>query len=69
MNMASFLFYSSVGAGIWTALLAYAGYILRAKFETVGEYLNPASYVVFVVIVLMYFVRVFNESRKKHSIS
>ena len=69
MNMAAFLFYSSVGAGIWTALLAYAGYILGAKFETVGEYLNPASYVVFAVILLMYFVRVFNESRKKHPIS
>jgi membrane protein DedA with SNARE-associated domain len=69
MNMAEFLFYSSVGAGIWTALLAYAGYILGAKFETVGEYLNPASYVIFAVILLMYFVRVFNESRKKHPIS
>ena len=69
MNMARFVFYSSVGAGIWTALLAYAGYILGAKFETVGEYLNPVSYVVFAVILLMYFVRVFNESRKKHSIS
>ena len=69
MNMAAFLFYSSVDAGVWTALLAYAGYILGAKFETVGEYLNPASYVVFAVILLMYFVRVFNESRKKHPIS
>jgi membrane protein DedA with SNARE-associated domain len=69
MNMAAFLFYTSVGAGIWTALLAYAGYILRARFETVGEYLNAVSYVVFAVILLMYFVRVFNESRKKHPIS
>ena len=69
MNMAAFLFYSSVGAGIWTALLAYAGYILGTKFETVGKYLNPASYVVFAVILLIYFVRVFNESRKRHPIS
>jgi membrane protein DedA with SNARE-associated domain len=69
MNLAAFLFYNSVGAGIWTALLAYAGYILRARFETVGEYLNAVSYVVFAVILLMYFVRVFNESRKKHPIS
>jgi membrane protein DedA with SNARE-associated domain len=65
MNMAAFLFYSAIGAAIWTASLAHAGYILGAKFERVGKYLNPASYVVLAAILLMYFIRVFKQSRKK----
>jgi membrane protein DedA with SNARE-associated domain len=66
MNMATFLSYSAIGAGLWTALLAYAGYILGAKFEKVGEYLNPASYVVLAAILLMYFIRVARKSRNKN---
>jgi membrane protein DedA with SNARE-associated domain len=64
--MATFLSYSAIGAGLWTALLAYAGYILGAKFEKVGEYLNPASYVVLAAILLMYFIRVARKSRNKN---
>ena len=63
MNLASFLFYTAIGAGIWTALLAFAGYILGAKFEQVGEYLNPASYVVFGAILIIYVKRVLTPKR------
>lgn len=63
MNVASFLFYTALGAGIWTALLAFAGYILGAKFEQVGEYLNPASYVVFGAILIIYIKRVLTPKR------
>jgi len=63
MNLASFLLYTAIGAAIWTGLLAYAGYILGAKFEKVGEYLNPASYMVLAMIFIIYVRRVFT-SRK-----
>ena len=63
MNLASFLFYTALGAGIWTALLAFAGYILGAKFAQVGEYLNPASYVVFGTIVIIYVKRVLTQKQ------
>jgi membrane protein DedA with SNARE-associated domain len=63
MNLASFLFYTAIGAGVWTALLAFAGYILGAKFEQVGEYLNPASYVVFGAILVIYVKRVLTPRR------
>ena len=58
MNLASFLLYTAIGAAIWTGLLAYAGYILGAKFEKVGEYLNPASYMVLAAILIIYVKRV-----------
>jgi membrane protein DedA with SNARE-associated domain len=63
MNVASFLFYTALGAGIWTALLAFAGYLLGAKFAQVGEYLNPASYVVFGTIVIIYVKRVLTQKQ------
>jgi membrane protein DedA with SNARE-associated domain len=66
MNLAAFLCYTTIGAALWTAVLTYLGYILGAQFEEVGKYLNPASYVVLGAILLMYFIRVFKESRKKH---
>jgi membrane protein DedA with SNARE-associated domain len=66
MNIALFLLYTAIGASLWTALLVFAGYILGAKFEEVGEYLNPASYVVLAAILLMYFIRVLRGSRKKN---
>jgi membrane protein DedA with SNARE-associated domain len=64
MNIASFLFYTTIGAALWTALLTYAGYILGAKFEEVGKYLNPVSYVVLAAIVLVYLIRVFRSGRQ-----
>ena len=44
MNLTLFLFYTAVGAGIWTAALAYAGYHLGTNFRQVGEYLDIATY-------------------------
>lgn len=63
MNMASFLCFTAIGAALWTALLAFAGYILGEKFEKVGEYLNPASYVVLAAIVIVYVKRVLTANR------
>jgi membrane protein DedA with SNARE-associated domain len=65
MNLALFLFYTAMGASLWTALLTGAGYLLGAKFETVGEYLNPMSYVIVGVILFSYIIRVVKQGRKK----
>ena len=64
MNPASFLLYTSIGAGIWTSLLAYAGYVLGTNFRQIGEYLDIATYIVFGTILALYLWRVFNY--KKH---
>lgn len=61
MNFAAFLLYSAVGTAIWTGLLTYLGYFLKANFAEVEEYLNPASYFVFGAIFLIYLVRVFRH--------
>lgn len=57
MRLVSFLCFTAVGAGFWTALLAYAGYLLGEKFGQVKDYLNPISYVILAAILLVYVKR------------
>jgi membrane protein DedA with SNARE-associated domain len=58
MNLAAFLAYTTVGSAIWTALLAWLGYVLGSNFEKVGEYLDPVSWVVLGGLLAMYIWRV-----------
>jgi len=60
MNLASFMLFTTMGAGIWTSLLAYTGYILGTNFRQIGEYLDIVTYVVFGSIILLYLWRFFN---------
>ena len=64
MNLASFLFFSTVGAGIWTSVLAGAGYILGTNFRQVEEYFDVVAYTVFGAIIVMYLWRMFNYEKK-----
>lgn len=58
MNIMSFLIYTVIGTGLWTALLAYLGYFLGRNFRQVSEYLDPISWIVVGGIVVLYVVRV-----------
>ena len=58
MPLTPFLLYTTLGSGLWTALLTLVGYGLGANFRQVETYLDPASYVVLAVIVMLYVWRV-----------
>jgi membrane protein DedA with SNARE-associated domain len=63
MNLGSFLLFTTIGASIWTSLLAYAGFVLGTNFRQVGEYLDIATYFVFGTIIIFYLWRVFNYKK------
>lgn len=63
MNLASFLFFTAIGASVWTSVLAGAGYVLRTNFRQIGEYLDVATYVVFGLVIVLYLRRVFNYKK------
>ena len=63
MNLVSFLLFTTIGAAVWTSILAYAGYVLGTNFRQIGEYLDIATYIVFGTIVVLYFWRVFNYKK------
>jgi membrane protein DedA with SNARE-associated domain len=65
MPLAPFLLCTTMGAGLWTALLASAGYGLGANFRQVEAYLDPASYVVLAVLVGLYGWRVVTHTGQR----
>lgn len=56
MRMAPFLFYTTLGTAIWSALLAAAGMILGAQYQQVDRVLQWAAYAL-VALVLLSIVR------------
>lgn len=64
MNLPLFLFYSTIGAAVWTAVLAYLGRVLGENFDQVDRFLGPATYVVLGGIVLAFVVRVWRRRRQ-----
>lgn len=57
MPLGPFLLWTSLGALIWTALLAGAGYLLEDQYERVEAWLNPVTTAVVVLIVGLYLYR------------
>ena len=64
MTWPKFLLYSTIGSGVWTAVLAYAGFALGERYENITRFIGPVSTVVFGGIVLFYIYRV--VTFKKH---
>jgi len=53
-----FLLYSAIGTAAWTTILALLGYGLGSQYERVGAWVDPVSYGVLGLIVLIYLYRV-----------
>jgi membrane protein DedA with SNARE-associated domain len=58
MPVVSFLLFTALGSGIWSALLAYAGFLLGGRYQEVERYVNPVSYVVLGAMLAVYLWRV-----------
>jgi membrane protein DedA with SNARE-associated domain len=50
MPMPRFVIYSAAGTAIWTGALAYAGVMLKANFEIVGDYVGTATNILLVLV-------------------
>lgn len=58
MSLPKFLFYTTLGTTVWSALLAVAGYLLGSQYEQISSWMNPVSTGVVVLIVAFYLYRV-----------
>jgi len=58
MNLVKFSIYTILGAGLWNAFLAYAGYYLKQNWELVMEYSKYVDIVVILIMValIIYFI-------------
>lgn len=52
MNIASFLLYTFIGAGIWNVILALVGYIAHGQQELINKYTHELSYLLLGVVIL-----------------
>ncbi len=66
MAWPTFLLYSGIGTAIWTTLLALLGYGLGSQYEKVGAWLDPVSFAVVAIIVLIYLYRVVTFRKGSH---
>ena len=57
MRLHVFLFWSTVGTAVWSALLATGGFLLGQNFERVDAVIGPVSSAVVTLIVLFYLYR------------
>jgi membrane protein DedA with SNARE-associated domain len=58
MSLPVFLLASTTGAVIWNTILTLAGYILHEHYELIEVVLDPLSYLVLGLVVLLYLVKV-----------
>jgi membrane protein DedA with SNARE-associated domain len=63
MNLLSFLFFTTLGAGVWTTVLTGAGFILESNFHEIENYLDPVVYIVLISIGVLYLIRVFRHKK------
>ncbi len=66
MNIAKFVFYSGLGAGIWVIVLVILGYLLGSNEALISEYLQTTTLIALLCVVfitLFYIVR--NKRRKE----
>ena len=67
MALAPFLLLTAAGTALWAALLAVAGHFLGERYEEVGHYLGPVTYVVVGGLVVWYVVHAWRQHRAKRS--
>lgn len=63
MGFFKFLLFTALGAGAWTALLAYAGFFLGKNFRRIEDYLDVFSLLVLGLVVAVYLWRVFFKKK------
>lgn len=57
MSLPRYLAYSAIGSLVWASLLAGAGYLLEARYDTVARYVDPVSKAIVGLLVATYLYR------------
>ena len=69
MPLGRFTFYTALGALPWSFGLAWAGYLLGQRWDTIDNYLRPISYAFGAMLVVAVAVWVIRRTRQRRSTS
>jgi len=61
MNLPLFVFFTSLGAGIWVVILALVGYVIGNNQQLVGQYLHQIVVVVLLACLLVVGIYVWHQ--------
>jgi membrane protein DedA with SNARE-associated domain len=64
MNLKVFIFYTSLGALIWSIILVALGYIIGENQELIKEYLHQIVIITLIIVAIITVIYVFNHKRK-----
>ena len=65
MNIATFLAFTALGAGLWNTILAILGYVAAGQSDLIDKYSSELSYVLIVLGILFVAYLVFKAIKKK----
>lgn len=65
MNVTKFIFYSGLGAGIWVIVLVALGYFLGSNEVLISQYLQSATLIALVCVVLITLFYIVRHKRRK----
>ena len=65
MNIIKFTLYSALGAGIWVIVLVALGYLLGSNEALISEYLQSATLIALLCVVLITLFYVIRHQRRK----
>jgi membrane protein DedA with SNARE-associated domain len=65
MNLVTFSFYTSLGAGIWVVVLVAVGYLVGSNEALISEYLKSATLIALVSVLLITIFYVVRHKRRK----
>jgi membrane protein DedA with SNARE-associated domain len=67
MNLKVFIFYTSLGALIWSIILVSLGYIIGENNELIQQYLSEIVSITLVIVFIITVIYIYNHRRKNAS--
>ena len=65
MPLRPFLIFTTLGSLIWTGLLAAAGFLLQAQYDSVAAWVDPVSTLVIVGLIGVYIFRLIKQFMRR----
>jgi membrane protein DedA with SNARE-associated domain len=65
MNIKTFLWFTALGSFVWSVFLAYAGYALGARWQTIETYFREVEYGIVIIFILLFVVWFVKKKRRK----
>ena len=65
MNLAKFCVYTALGAGIWSAILIYLGYIFGNNQQLITQNLDKFTFIALIFVAVLVLVYILINSKKK----